>query len=113
MTIASTKRVSCQGGWWRHLNGYQWYVFILAGFEAQANFGRYATALFIIGWATGGLLFGVLGDKWGRAKTMAATIFVYAIFTGLSGLATSWLSFAFFRLLTGIGVGGEFAVGAI
>ncbi len=78
----------------------------------QIKYGGWATSIFILGWATGGLIFGSLGDRWGRAKTMALTIMVYAAFTGLSGLAKSWEAFAAFRFLTGAGVGGEFAVGA-
>jgi len=78
----------------------------------RTQYGSYCTSLFIIGWATGGLIFGALGDRWGRARTMALTILVYAIFTGLSGLARTWIEFGIFRFLTGLGVGGEFAAGA-
>src|SRR5688572_12906708 len=75
------------------------------------KFGGYATSIFIIGWATGGLFFGVLGDRWGRARVMMLTILVYSLFTGLSALSTGFWDFAFYRFLTGLGVGGEFAVG--
>ncbi len=75
------------------------------------KYGGYATSIFMIGWALGGLFFGVLGDKIGRAKTMLLTILLYSLFTGLSALSWNVWSFAFFRLLTGLGVGGEFAVG--
>jgi MFS family permease len=127
--------------WWRLLSRYHWYVLIvaacgwlfdcfdqqiftmsrsitmrellpLASPETQLTLGNWATSIFIVGWATGGLIFGTIGDKWGRAKTMAATILVYALCTGLSGFAHSWGVFALFRFLTGAGVGGEFAVGA-
>ena len=54
--------------------------------EAIATYGGYATSIFLIGWATGGLVFGVLGDKIGRAKTMMITILMYSMFTGLSAL---------------------------
>jgi len=74
--------------------------------------GSLCTSLFILGWAAGGLIFGVLGDRWGRAKTMALTILLYAGFTGLSALARTWMAFGAFRFLTGLGVGGEFAAGA-
>lgn len=74
-------------------------------------YGGIVTSVFILGWATGGLIFGILGDKWGRAKTMALTILVYAFFTGFSALAQNWWEFAIFRFLTGLGVGGEFAAG--
>jgi MFS family permease len=74
-------------------------------------YGRVATSVFLIGWATGGLAFGVLGDRVGRAKVMLWTILLYSAFTGLSALSWDFWSFAFFRFLTGLGVGGEFAVG--
>jgi len=74
-------------------------------------YGPYATAIFLIGWATGGLGFGVLGDRIGRAKTMLFTILLYSLFTGLSAFSRGFWDFAFYRFLTGLGVGGEFAVG--
>lgn len=69
-------------------------------------------AIFIAGWATGGFFFGMVGDRLGRTLTMAITVLMYALFTGLSGLAQSWEAFALFRFLTGLGIGGEFAAGA-
>jgi MFS family permease len=80
--------------------------------RARVNaFGGYATSIFLIGWATGGLAFGVLGDRIGRAKTMLLTILLYSLFTGLSALSVGFWDFAVYRFLTGLGVGGEFAVG--
>src|SRR5262245_10669563 len=70
-----------------------------------------ATSVFIAGWATGGLIFGMLGDRIGRAKTMLLTILIYSACTGLSAASTSVYDFALYRFLTGLGVGGEFAVG--
>ncbi len=69
------------------------------------------TSIFLLGWAFGGLLFGVIGDRIGRAKTMMLTILIYSLFTGLSALSTGFWDFAAYRFLTGLGVGGEFAVG--
>ena len=69
------------------------------------------TSIFIAGWATGGLLFGMLGDRIGRAKTMMLTILLYSLMTGLSAISTGVYDFALYRFLTGLGVGGEFAVG--
>jgi MFS family permease len=71
----------------------------------------YVTMIFIFGWATGGLIFGMLGDRIGRARTMMLTILIYAAFTGLSALAREWWDFALFRFLCGIGIGGEYAAG--
>jgi MFS family permease len=85
---------------------------LLGGSGDVNKYGGYVTSMFILGWAIGGLLFGSMGDKWGRAKTMGLTILVYAAFTGLSALATTWWEFGIYRFLTGMGVGGEFAAGA-
>lgn len=86
------------------------------GIEAtDANVGYYSgivQAIFIFGWATGGFVFGIIGDRLGRTRTMAITVLIYAGFTGLSGLSQTWQQFALFRFLTGLGVGGEFAAGA-
>ncbi len=80
--------------------------------EKAAKFaGGVATSVFMVGWALGGLFFGVLGDRIGRARTMLFTILVYSAFTGLSALSTGLVDFCVYRFLTGLGVGGEFAVG--
>jgi MFS family permease len=127
--------------WTRELTGYHWFVLIVAalgwlfdcldqqlfilarqpamaellpGTPTQASIdeaGAYATAIFLMGWAIGGLIFGVMGDRWGRAKTMVVTILLYSLFTGLSALSVGFWDFSLYRFLTGLGVGGEFAVG--
>jgi MFS family permease len=74
-------------------------------------YGGLATTIFMVGWALGGFFFGVMGDKIGRAKTMLATVLCYSAFTGLSAISTGVWDFAFYRFLTGLGVGGQFAVG--
>ena len=76
-----------------------------------AEYAGYTTMIFMIGWASGGLVFGVLGDRIGRVKTMIITILCYSVFTGLSALSTSIWDFSAYRFLTGLGVGGQFAVG--
>ncbi|ADB16341.1 major facilitator superfamily MFS_1 [Pirellula staleyi DSM 6068] len=77
----------------------------------RSNAGNIATSVFLAGWALGGVFFGVLGDRIGRAKTMMITILLYSLFTGLSALSVGVYDFALYRFLTGLGVGGEFAVG--
>ncbi len=79
--------------------------------ELVKIYGNYATSIFLAGWAIGGLAFGVLGDRIGRAKTMMLTILLYSVCTGLSALSKGFWDFALYRFLTGLGVGGEFAVG--
>ena len=73
--------------------------------------GAIATAVFMVGWALGGVLFGILGDRLGRAKTMMLTILCYTVFTGLSLLSTGVWDFDVYRFLCGLGVGGQFSVG--
>jgi len=127
--------------WYKLLNRYHWFVLVVAAlgwlfdtmdqqlFNLARNpavtellgegaskttideYGAYATSIFIVGWATGGLFFGILGDRIGRAKVMLLTILLYSLFTGLSALSVSVWDFALYRFLTGLGVGGEFAVG--
>ncbi|MDX9752976.1 MAG: MFS transporter [bacterium] len=72
------------------------------------DYGGWATAAMMIGWATGGIIFGMMSDKWGRVKTMVVTLLVYSGFTGLSGISQSVWDFLFFRFLVGLGVGGMF-----
>ncbi len=79
--------------------------------EADGWVGIAQTCL-IIGWAVGGLFFGMVGDRLGRTRTMSVTILIYAAGTGLSGLAQSPIQFIILRFITGLGVGGEFAAGA-
>lgn len=78
---------------------------------AQKHWAGVVTSIFMIGWASGGLFFGVLGDRIGRSKTMLLTILLYSGCTGLSAISTGVWDFALYRFLTGLGVGGEFAVG--
>jgi MFS family permease len=79
--------------------------------SAIAEYSGYATMIFMIGWASGGVFFGILGDRLGRVKTMMITILCYSLFTGLSVFSTGVWDFSLYRLLTGLGVGGQFAVG--
>ncbi|MEB3245892.1 MAG: MFS transporter [Vampirovibrionales bacterium] len=69
--------------------------------------GAYVTAIFLIGWTLGGVLFGWIGDKYGRVKAMMGSILLYSLFTGLCSVAQSWEQLAAFRFLTGLGIGGE------
>lgn len=69
-------------------------------------------ALFLIGWALGGAVFGRFGDKLGRSRTLTLTILIYALFTGLSFFAHSWQELAILRFLSALGIGGEWAAGS-
>ena len=97
-------------------------------------YGGIATAIFVLGWATGGMIFGSLGDRYGRAKMLAVTVLLYSLATGLSALAgfpnlmtisqilhlnalpwfkelsPHYMDFTIFRFITGLGVGGVFGL---
>ena len=66
-------------------------------------------ALFLIGWGLS-FLWGPIADRFGRARVLAATIFVYALFTGAAALSQNIWQLAVFRLLAGIGIGGEWTL---
>jgi MFS family permease len=63
--------------------------------------------------AVGGLVFGVIADKLGRTKALSLSILLYSIFTFACGLAQNVWQFAIFRVLLGLGMGGEWASGAV
>ena len=83
-----------------------------ANSETIGWYGGIIFSIFLIGWAIGGVLFGVMADYFGRTKTLIVTILIYAVFTGLAALSETWWHLALYRFLTALGVGGEWAAGA-
>ena len=80
------------------------------GTPANVGFaGSILFALFLVGWGLS-LIWGPIADKFGRTRVLAATIFVYAIFTGAAALSQTVWQLGLFRLLAGIGIGGEWAL---
>jgi MFS family permease len=71
--------------------------------------GSILFALFLVGWGLS-LIWGPIADKFGRTRVLAATIFVYAIFTGAAAFSQTVWQLGLFRLLAGIGIGGEWAL---
>ena len=127
--------------WYQDLTPYQWrvlicaclgwaldimdgYLYAIVLFPAMSDLlqttesavigwhGGIVLSIFMVGWALGGLIFGPIADRYGRAKTMAITILLYAGFTGLCGIANSWQELALYRFMTGLGIGGEWSAGA-
>jgi len=80
--------------------------------EAIGWYGGIIFSIFLIGWAVGGVLFGVAADRFGRTKTLVVTILIYALFTGMAALSATWWQLALYRFLTALGIGGEWAAGA-
>jgi MFS family permease len=80
--------------------------------EAIGWYGGIIFSIFLIGWAIGGVVFGVLADHFGRARALVFSILIYALFTGLAALSQTWWQLALFRFITALGIGGEWAAGA-
>jgi MFS family permease len=127
--------------WYRSLNRQQWKVLLASnlgwmfdGFEIFALFltvgfalhqlldpaqyaaipryAGYVLATTVFGWATGGVIGGVIADYIGRKRTMILAILAYSLTTGLSAFAWDWVSFAVLRFLVGVAIGSEWATGA-
>jgi MFS family permease len=75
--------------------------------------GSYIIAMFMIGWAVGAMLLGIVADYWGRARTLTFTILLYAICTGLCATATDWWQLGIYRFFVGAGIGAEMGIGAV
>lgn len=124
--------------WTRELSGYHWLVLVvctaawafdclsqqifnltrkpamdvLAESVKDANFfAPLTTTVLLVGWATGGIIFGILGDRIGRAKTLTIMILCYSLSTGLCGLSVSVWDYLIYCFLTGVGAGGIFPIG--
>lgn len=69
-------------------------------------------SLTLLASAAGGLVFGLLADRWGRARALMLSVLIYSVFTAACGLAETALQLAVFRICLGIGMGGEWASGA-
>src|SRR5688572_19744601 len=73
-------------------------------------YNNIALGAFLAGGALGGVIFGALGDRIGRARTMVITILVYSFFTCLTAFSQNWWHVVVLRFLVALGVGGEWAV---
>ncbi|MBX3746450.1 MAG: MFS transporter [Verrucomicrobiae bacterium] len=128
------------GPWWRSLTRYHWFVFTIASLawmfdcldqqifvlarpaalaalmpegtdpSRLKELGGISTSIFVAGWAMGGLIFGAVGDRIGRARTLAITVLLYSLCTGLSAFSVGFVDFAIYRFVTGLGVGGVFGL---
>ena len=138
----STPPENPSGPWWRGVTRYQWLVLAIASagwvfdtFEGQifnltrrqmleeilgagatpaaiSRWGDIFLGIFLAGGTLGGILFGWLGDVWGRRPAMIVTILMYSVFSGLTYFATELWQVGVLRFLVAMGVGGEWAVAA-
>ncbi|MGC9145237.1 MAG: MFS transporter [Nitrososphaeria archaeon] len=63
------------------------------------------------GMVTGGYVFGILADRFGRVRTFTYSILIYSVFTALTAVAPSYAFIALFRFLSGVGTGAEYGIG--
>jgi len=127
--------------WYQGVSGYQWLILAIASagwifdaYEGQIfnltssylldEIAHGSTAkqinayrdtflgIFLLGGTAGGLLFGSMADRWGRKPTMALTILMYSLFSGLTYFAHSLTQVGLLRFFVAMGVGGEWAVAA-
>lgn len=71
--------------------------------------GSILFALFLVGWGLS-FIWGPLADRFGRTKVLAATIFMFAVFTGLAATSHTIWELGLYRFLAGVGIGGEWAL---
>src|ERR1700682_2767455 len=77
-----------------------------------AYYGSVLFALFLIGWGLS-FIWGPIGDRFGRKITLMLTILCFSLFTFLGALATNIWMLGLFRMISGIGIGGEWTIGSI
>jgi MFS family permease len=74
------------------------------------SYGSVLFALFLVGWGMS-MVWGPIADRYGRVRTLILTILCYSVFTFLAALVTNVWQLAIFRLLAGVGIGGEWSMG--
>src|ERR1700710_3147678 len=127
--------------WVRDVTRYQWMIFLIAwlgwsldntdfnlfalvlrpamtellgGSPTAADIGRVGGILSmagLLGWARGGFAFGILGDYFGRVRTLMLSVALVAVCTALQGFTHSTVTFGICRFLTGVGTGAEVVLG--
>jgi MFS family permease len=85
---------------------------LVGAFGITLTTAGYLGSLTLVASAVGGVVFGVIADRLGRTRALSLSILVYSVFTAACGLATSVTMLAVFRVLLGLGMGGEWASGA-
>ncbi|HLA83234.1 MAG TPA: MFS transporter [Thermoguttaceae bacterium] len=138
MSTSSSDSAPRDKAWFRQLNGYHWLVLSVCtaawafdclsqqifnltrkpamdsltdSLMSAERFAPLTTTALMVGWATGGIIFGILGDRIGRAKTMTIMILCFSISTGLCGLSVTVWDYLAYCFVMGVGAGGIFPIG--
>jgi MFS family permease len=92
------------------------YALVLAALMSDLNMSKEVAGLLgsltLVASAVGGMLFGVIADRYGRTRALMGSVLVYSGFTLACGFAQNIAQLAVFRLFLGLGMGGEWASGA-
>ncbi len=92
------------------------YALVLASIMPDLGISKETAGLLgsatLIASAVGGLMFGIIADRYGRTRALMASVLIYSTFTAACGFAQTVAQLAVFRVLLGIGMGGEWASGA-
>ncbi len=123
------------GAWYKDVTGKQWRDVIAAGMgwaldsmdvmlyamvivaimgDLQLSTGQAGllTTVTLVASGIGGMLFGLIADRWGRKNSLTLSIIVYSVFTAACGFSESLSQLIIFRFLLGLGMGGEWTAGA-
>lgn len=84
---------------------------IISSFRISHTQAGFLTTLTLIGAVVGGIVFGVLPDRFGRVRMLMWSVLLFAAFTGLSAAARGYTDLGIYRFIAGIGIGGEFGIG--
>jgi MFS family permease len=136
MSDAALIPVSPDGPWWKEITRNQWYS-LLAGklgwmldafdvmlyvfclkvimdeWHLNPAVAGFMVTVTLFASSFGGILFGAVADRWGRKNALMATVLIFSICSGLSGLSQNLFQLAIARTILGLGMGGEWAAGAL
>lgn len=91
------------------------YALVLSSLIADFGMTRATAGLLgsvtLVASAVGGIVFGVIADRYGRTRALIWSVLIYSVFTALCGFAQSVAQLAAFRIGLGLGMGGEWASG--
>ncbi len=108
--------VAASFGWMLDAFDVMLYAMVIAALMPDLGISKPTAGLLasltLVASAAGGLIFGVLADRFGRRKALMASILIYSVFTAACGFATGVVMLAVFRIFLGLGMGGEWASGA-
>lgn len=84
---------------------------IISYFGINAAQAGSISTITLLGSVIGGIVFGILADKFGRVRVFTWTILIFSLFTGLCAVSPNLETLSIFRFLSGLGLGGEFGIG--